>query len=339
MTHIRNPGFSETPPEEGKASLSIIIVYYESYDVIHRCIESIRQYPPKSRLEIIVVDNASPDERACNLANLDNRISVHRTPRNLGFGAGCNFGLALASGNFILFLNPDTILQEGTIDRMLEFMNDRPRCGLATCKIMDDQERVQKYSLCRAHSLRYSFSDLFFLYMVPGLRTLFPGTAYPMKRFATEFSPDVISGAFMLFRESVIRELNGFDPRFFLYAEDVDLSVRAAALAQICYNPHARCFHLGHTTLGSGFSPIKYNFLFTSRILFFKKHYGRISGATYQGLLLWCGLLQLIPGILIAPFWRRYLFDRSVFLILFMARRILRRESIPLGSGKMGDVT
>lgn len=147
--------------------------------------------------------------------------------KNTGFGFANNIGFENAKGKYILLLNPDTVLQEDTLQTMYEFMESNPEVGIAGCKVLNPDGTLQLACRRGIPTPWVAFTKLF------GLQTLFPKSKL-FGRYNLTFLPedefayvDAISGSFMFLRREVFVQLRGFDSDFFMYGEDLDLCIRA----------------------------------------------------------------------------------------------------------------
>jgi hypothetical protein len=174
---------------------------------------------------------------------------------NLGYGAGHNLAIARSGGAYHLVLNPDVELASDALAQALAFLDGQTGCGLLAPAVRDDVGALQ--FLCKR---RPTVLDLLLRGFAPSwLRERFRRRLdrYEMRDLINErdivWDPPVVSGCFMLFRTTVLRALGGFDPRYFLYFEDFDLSLRAAALARVAYVPAVRIVHHGGGAARKGF--------------------------------------------------------------------------------------
>ncbi|MCX5753936.1 MAG: glycosyltransferase [Candidatus Krumholzibacteria bacterium] len=201
--------------------LSIIIVTYNSLEPVERCIASIETHEPRCAYEIIVVDNSSIDGTAAAVARRFPRVRVVANAENLGYSRGVNQGIRLSIGRAILILNPDIIAREGSIDRLMEFLDAHPDAGIVGSKLVYPDGRLQ-------HSCR-SFYTLGALV----LRRTFLGALFPRAKplrdhllldydHETPRTVDWIIGACMLVRREALEKVGAMDERFFLYFEDID---------------------------------------------------------------------------------------------------------------------
>ncbi len=231
--------------------------------------------------EIIVVDNASTDHSVAFLQPQFPHVKFLANETNLGFGAACNLGLAKALGEYILFLNPDTIVAEDSFSTCINFFESNPDCGAAGVQMIDGSGRFLKES-------KRSFpSPLTSFYKLSGLATLFPSS----KTFAryhlghlnknNNHEVDVLAGAFMMVRKTVLEKTGGFDPQFFMYGEDVDLSYRIQKATMNDSPGSYKNYYLANTTIihfkGESTKRGSLNYVrlfYKAMSLFVQKHYG-----------------------------------------------------------------
>lgn len=198
-------------------------------------------------------------------------VTVFSDPANRGFGAGHNRMLGTL-GRYHLVLNPDVELDAGALREAIAFMEARPGFGLITPAAQDrDGHRLY---LCKRYP---SVLDLLLRGLAPqALRKRFAArlARYEMRDLigdAVVPDPPLVSGCFMFFRSDVFRQVGGFDPRFFLYFEDFDLSLRVASIARLAYVPSVRIVHHGGEAAKKGLLHI---WLFgRSAVSFFSKHH------------------------------------------------------------------
>jgi len=181
----------------------VSIVTYRSAEVIEPCLRNL--FGATSRpLEVVVFDNASDDDTLARLAPFADAVRQVRHPRNIGFGQGHNRVLAGVEADFLLLLNPDVELPRGGLDRLVDYLDRHPECGSVAPVLADGPDgKLGGYGMAYPgqNLLPRSWRDL------PGKIAM-------------------LQGACMLVRTGLLRQLGGFDQRFFLYAEDVDLSLR-----------------------------------------------------------------------------------------------------------------
>lgn len=273
------------------AGLDIVIVNWNSGIQLRKCLESIGGNRRGSRLlsSVVVVDNASLDGSAERLGNQGFQLEVIRNRTNCGFAAACNQGARRSDADYLLFLNPDTRLFEDSLDQPIAFMEDpnNQKVGIVGIQLVDDIGGVHR-SCTRFPKPRHFLSQML------GLDRLLPRHC-PSHFMATwdhgeSRSVDHVIGAFYLIRRQLFEKLKGFDERFFVYLEDLDLSYRAfMAGRQAFYLADARAYHKGGGT-SEQVKAVRLFYALRSRILYGYKHFRRWSAT---GLML--GTIFLEP--------------------------------------------
>jgi len=206
--------------------LSVIIVNYNVKHFLEQCLYSVQKAAKKISTEIIVVDNHSADGSVQMLANKFPTIKLIANNKNLGFSAANNIGIRQSSGKYILLLNPDTIVEEETFKKVVDFMDAHPNTGALGVKMIDGKGRFLPESKRGLPLPSVAFFKIF------GLSKLFPKSKRFNHYHLGYLDPDkiheieVISGAFMLLRKTVLEKIGLLDETFFMYGEDIDLSYR-----------------------------------------------------------------------------------------------------------------
>lgn len=248
---------------------SIVIVNWNSGPQLRACVESIIQYGTPLVGQIIVVDNGSTDGSENAVEGMPG-VTLLRTGENLGFGKGCNLGATMAENEFLLFLNPDARLFAGSLAKTIEFLQtpENSKVGICGVQLIDEHGHLQR------SCARFPSASGFFAH-ASGIERLIPTLGHPMSEWdhATTRQVDQVIGAFFLIRRHVFEALRGFDERFFVYFEEVDLSYRAKQLGwSSVYFAGAQAFHAG----GGTSRQVKAKRLFyslRSRILYSYKHF------------------------------------------------------------------
>lgn len=223
--------------------LSIVIVNYKSGRLAKACVESIHRSTPRVPYEVIVVDNASPDDSQELLATEVPNVRFLPQTENLGFARGVNVGIAAAQGEFILILNPDIIVLNGAVDRLLDFAHAHPHAAVLAGQLLNPNGSVQD-SLFRFYTPFTILARRTPLGMLPfGRRHLQRVLLRDGDR--TSARPvDWVLGACMLVRRSALEKVGEMDGRFFLYFEDMDWCRRFwEAGFEVWYVPDARFAH------------------------------------------------------------------------------------------------
>ncbi|MRR32987.1 glycosyltransferase family 2 protein, partial [bacterium] len=258
-------------------NLDVVIVNWNTGAQLRDCLQSLSDCQRSSSCRIarcVIVDNASTDGSDACLPGHPFPVEVVRNTVNMGFGHACNQGARLGSSDYILFVNPDVKLFPDNLDAGLEFI-DKPQnrhVGILGIQLVDEQGVIQRNAS--------RFPRLFsLLYAMFGLDRFLPSVFPPRIMLDWDHRQnavvDQVMGALFLIRRSVFESLGGFDERFFLYFEDVDLALRARNLGwESYYLATTRAFHKG----GGATQQAKARRLFHwlhSRVLYADKHFGR----------------------------------------------------------------
>jgi GT2 family glycosyltransferase len=275
MNTSREPG-----NEIGDLSVSVV-VYRPDPQQLAQTMKSlavaydvVKESHPAFRLDVCLVDNGGSPDMTASFTDLRLRgatCSIIAGQGNVGYGCGHNLAIERATGRYHLVLNPDIDLDRAALVHAIEFFERNPGVGLLTPRIGDDSGHIQY--LCRRYP---TILDLFVRGFLPvGARQFFRRrlACYEMRDVINErdivWDPPIVSGCFMLFRTDVLKKLEGFDPRYFLYFEDYDLSLRTHAVARIAYLPDMRVLHHGGGAAQKGFVHIR--LFVTSAFRFFNR--------------------------------------------------------------------
>jgi GT2 family glycosyltransferase len=207
---------------------SVIIVAYNSGPFLSTCIASIRHTQPD--VEIVIVDNASTDGAAARAKAEFPSTTTVTNAKNAGFGAGCNLGAASASREFLVFINPDTVVFKGWLEGLIRPLIQDCSIGLVTPKVLmrDDPTHIN------VAGLNVHLSGI----------SMCRGLGLPKTALAEQAEVASISGVAFAARRKVFESIRGFDEDFFLYMEDVDLSLRTWLAGYRClYVPDAIVLH------------------------------------------------------------------------------------------------
>jgi GT2 family glycosyltransferase len=224
--------------------------------------EALLRGRPNLSISLFLVDNGGLPDVQPKLEELHTSgisTTILAGHGNIGYGRGHNLAIEQSSSQYHLILNPDIDLDPAALVRAIDFLEANPSAGLLTPWIGDDQGNQQ--FLCRRYP---TVLDLFARGFLPrSLRQLFARrlARYEMRDLIDDrnvvWDPPIVSGCFMLFRTEVLKTLAGFDPRYFLYFEDYDLSLRAHDVARVVYVPTVRVLHHGGGAARKGSTHIK----------------------------------------------------------------------------------
>ena len=209
--------------------ISIIIVAYNSEDTICGCVNSILSTVKKNSFEIIISDN-SPNGLTQKAVEKEfgneKKVKYIKNKENYGFSKGNNIGIKQARGRYVLFLNPDTKVYEDTVDGMIEFMENNPDCGAATCFMELPNGQLDDSSHRGFPTPWNSFSHFSGLSKVFRHSKLFGGYNMTFLDTSHTHEIDALAGSFMIVPYSVGEKLNWWDEDYFFYGEDLDFCYR-----------------------------------------------------------------------------------------------------------------
>jgi len=274
--------------------LSILIVNWNGGQVLLDCLESIFENPPDQPYEVILVDNASGDASAHAAESRYPQVQVIHSPANLGFAGANNIAFNRASGEYLLLLNPDTIVQPGALQTLLSYLAENSRAGAAGARLLNPDGSLQP-SCSPESTLSREFARLFHL---KGVR---PDGYYEMKDWDTAAPRrvDTLLGACLMVRRTAQLQIGAMDETFFMYSEEVDYCRRLRQAGwEICWVPQARVVHLGAQSTRQAASQMFLQ-LYLAKVQYFRKHYGRFSARLYKLILFGAGMARLAAAPLI----------------------------------------
>lgn len=285
-----------------KIDLSIIIVTYNSESTIKQCIESVFKDAKGINLEIIISDN-SPNEETKKAIDLDrwekHNLTYIKNDENKGFSKANNIAIKKANGEFVLFLNPDVILDEKTLEGMLSFIKNTKDAGAATCRVnlingkLDDSCHRGFPTPWRA------FCHFSYLSKIFPNSKMFSGYNMTYLNLNKTHEIDALAGSFMMMPFEVGQRLNWWDEDFFFYGEDLDFCYRIKELGlKIYFVPEYKALH--YKGISSGIKKISHKYSTVSREtkkwateqrfkameIFYKKHYQKKYPAFMTALVL-----------------------------------------------------
>lgn len=254
--------------------LSICIVNWNTRDLLRECLASIEAYPPAAEpYETIVVDNASAD-RSADMVRVefpDAALIANR--ENAGYAAGNNQALQRARGDRLLLLNPDVLLQPGTLTAALDFLDSRADAGMVGIRQIDSRGRTQQ-------SVRGFPAPASVAWEAVGLSRLMPRSRFGAYRnramdYDRVAEVDQPMGTFLLVRREVYTAIGGMDEQFPVFFNDVDWCLRARESGwKIYYTPDARIVHYGPgSATGKAPKPAMIRASHRAMIRFYEKHY------------------------------------------------------------------
>jgi GT2 family glycosyltransferase len=307
-------------------TVSIVIVNYNVKYFLARCISSILDSKINANLDIIIIDNGSSDgSEEYITTTYGHKIKYIYNPINQGFAKANNQGFQHAKGDFILVLNPDTIIAEDTLQKCIDYLLLHPNVGALGVRMIDGSGQFLPESKRAIPSLWTSFTK------ISGLSDLFPQsdlfTGYYLGNIneLDTANVQVLSGAFMMLPKHVIHEVNGFDEDYFMYGEDIDLCVKIKKLGfDICYFPETTIIHFKGES--SSRSSISYNKNFyNAMLIYISKHGDGLSaiGSTFliKFSIIFVGILSFIKSNFLKSL--RLIVDSIILYTIFHYMRMM----------------
>lgn len=270
-------------------TLSIVIVNWRSKDHLRGCLRTVRATAADLAPEVIVVDGASFDGCGEMLATEFPEVIFIQSQENLGFGRCNNLGFERATGEAILFLNPDTELKSGCLPTMLAELQRRPDAGILCPRILNPDGSLQTTCVRALPTpLNRAIDSTFFRRLLPNSRLWGIGRAF---RAAEPIEVEAVSGAFMLMRAEVFRGVGGFTPAYFMYGEDMDLCAKIGRSGlKIVFVPGAEILHHGGVSSSQQDSEFPTENMRVGWDLYMRRNHGPATAAWYR-------LLQVVSAL------------------------------------------
>lgn len=256
--------------------VSIIIVNWNTRDILRDCLRSVYDQTQDISFEVIVVDNASNDSSPAMIKTQFPQVILVENLKNKGFAAANNQGMTVAKGRYVLLLNSDTVVLDNAVAKTVAFADSHSEAAVIGCRVLNPNRTLQP--TC---------------FMFPFLLNIFLGSTYLYKLFpkskffgreqmtwwdrSNVMGVDVVTGCFMLVRRKALEQIGSMDERFFMYGEETDWCYRFKKAGwKILFTPDAEIIHLG----GASTEQVKPEMTLQLRgsiLLFIKKHRGRLA--------------------------------------------------------------
>ena len=225
--------------------IDVIIVNYHSTDYLIKCIGSIYHNLNHHKVNIFIEDNETND--SIDYVEKNFRVNVVRNMKNIGFGAAINHALCQCTAPYVVFLNPDSMLPDGSLSAAIDFLTVNPGVGIVGPRIFEQDGSIQG----SARKFPTPWTSIFG--RKSPLTRLFPNNPITKQEFVcfksnglNAIDVDWVSGACMVIRREALDQVGGFDERFFLYWEDTDLCIRAKKAGwRVVYYPISKIIHAG----------------------------------------------------------------------------------------------
>jgi hypothetical protein len=269
---------------ENQRHCSIIIVTYRSSLSIGACLKPLLD---ALDFEVIVVDNDSKDGTVAIVERAFPSVKVIALKENPGFGRGCNIGVAASSGSYLVFLNPDAIASPCALKNIIDFFEEHPKAGVVGARLVDLVGQPLQSMGDRPSLLRLVLDKAiaWFAKRVgpQGLLRMLIGKVSTKFRLPSESElVPWVSGAALCCRRSTWEEIGGFDEKFFLYYEDVDLCLRASHVGwEVWHVPDAVVQHQSGASFGGDINMQK-TIYYANQNYFFRKHCGPLTARVLE---------------------------------------------------------
>lgn len=292
--------------ERTRPDLTISIISADNLDLLLPCLRSVFASTHRITLEVFVVDNASTDGTAEVVAAEFPQVHIIRNIERLGFSTNNNIVLRQGHGRYFMLLNDDTLVLDGALDALVEFLDEHPDVGVAGSYLLNPD---------------LSFQVAFASFPHPVFEAIFPATICASRKAQRQREPvevDSVCGGAMVVRDQVIEQVGVLDVAFNpIYSEEVDWCYRIKQAGWRIYSlPHSQIVHYGSITMNRSV-PRKYELLLSHKVLYFRKNRGNAAANVYKltlgvvtaGKVAWWAARSL--------FSRRYVTLRSLHWYLF----------------------
>lgn len=262
--------------------ISIISVNYNTCQLLQTCLASVYKETKDILFETIVVDNASTDGSREMLAKEFPQVRTILNDSNKGFAAANNQGIKSASGRYILLLNSDTKIIDGSLQKTVAFMDSNMNASIVGCTLLNADGSLQP-SCMGFPSVWNLFSESFFLYIIFRKTKLFGSYYMTFFDYDVTRKVDVVKGAFMMIRKEVFLKTGLLDESYFMYTEETDFCYRARQHGfDTFFFPSAQVVHYGGGSVESALSFLRQ--VHRTQFLFIKKHFTGFQ--KYAGILI-----------------------------------------------------
>ncbi|MCB8923769.1 MAG: glycosyltransferase family 2 protein [Ardenticatenaceae bacterium] len=273
--------------------LSIVVVSWNTRQLLHDCLAAVYAYPPDCAFEVWVVDNCSHDGSAAMVREDFPQALLLESEDNLGFAGGNNRAITRSGGEYVLLLNPDTEVKPGALTALAAFLDGHPEAGGAGSMLLNGDGSLQHPS---CHPLPTLSRELWRLFHLDALAAY---GVYRMDRWdtAVPHPVDIIQGASFMLRRSVLDAVGLLDDSYFMYSEEVDLCFRIRRAGWLLYwVPQSQVVHYGGQSTQQVADKMFIE-LYRGKVHYFRKNYGVRSAAVYKAVLALAALPRVLAGL------------------------------------------
>ena len=250
--------------------ISIIIINYNVWDHLKSCIKSIYNSDIKSKFEIIIIDNNSPEP--IDFPNDKDNLRIIQFDENLGFAKAVNHAIDQSHGSEILLLNPDTLVHKSTVQLLSDYVRSNKEVGVVGCKVVFSTGKYQLSSKRHFPTIGIVLTKFFKFDKLFSKNKYFGKYNYTYLDHSELAYVDSVSGACMMFRKEVFDDIGLFDESFFLYFEDTDFCYRALKKQyKVVYNPSCKIVHYKRESFKNSNLSVNLEF-YKSMYVFYNKY-------------------------------------------------------------------
>jgi hypothetical protein len=247
--------------------LSVIIVNYNTKELLRKCLSSVFGSQTSYKFEVLVSDNASKDGSLDMVKREFTQVKLIENGQNLGFSKGNNVAIKQAAGRLLLLLNSDTEVKPGTFDLSVKYMDEHPEAGIMGCRVLLPDGSLDKAARRKFPNPRNAFLRLFGLKKFSDYNVVSP--------IDQELEVDAVMGAYLLIRKDVVNRIGLLDEEYFMYGEDLDWCWRVKEAGyKVMYYPKAEITHFKYGS--SQLIPFRtIRLAHTAMKIFYRKHYAK----------------------------------------------------------------
>ncbi|MHC4396281.1 MAG: glycosyltransferase family 2 protein [Planctomycetota bacterium] len=313
-----------------KMDVSIVIVSWNTNDILRKCLLSVCEQTRDIMLEVIVVDNASTDGSTEMVKKNFSSVILIENSKNLGFSTANNQGIAIAKGRYVLLLNSDTIILNDVISKTVSFADNNPDAAVVGCKVLNPDRSLQPSCFMFPSILNMLLSTTY-LYKIFSKNKFFGRERMTWWDRSDSRQVDAVTGCFMVVRREAIEQVGLLDEQFFMYGEETDWCYRFKQAGwKVLFTPTGEIIHFGNQSAISRLESMLLQ-LRGSILIFMKKHHSPMGYAfacvlifAFFGLRvpIWA-VLALIPGRKQKNAWQRCrIYLRGMFYSLLGGSRL-----------------
>jgi len=279
--------------------LSIIIVNWNVRENIINCLESIKENPPREEFETIVVDNGSNDGSISAIKDNFPDVTIIANSDNRGFAAANNQGINKSQGQYILMLNPDTIVHPGSLDKLINFMQENKDIGICGPRILNDDGTIQA-SVRHLPTFRAALYRNTIFRALGVFRKNYQRYVMADFRYDRQMDVDHVKGAAMMTRRAAMEKVGGMDEKFFMCYEEFDFCLRVKQAGwRVVFTPEISITHFGARSASQ--IPIELRAMsIESMLKYFRKHRGTLSTGLFSVVFKLAVLLRHVNNFIVA---------------------------------------